>query len=232
MADALASGKKPDTPGGQDDAFVDGTFRLVNWAQNNTRTVIVAIAAIAIVVVGAVYYVNFQRSVQAQAATELAALRLAAVSPEAVIPDLASYIQRFDGTPSADEARVLLARMYLDTGRAPEAEGIAAEVAIGADRPVGLAARNLMGAAQEAQGDPEAALSTYQALGRDARFPFQRRQARASAGRVLMSLGRLDEAASIYSAIAEEAAEDDPVEAGVYRLRLGEVNGLRAGSNG
>lgn len=225
MADALASGKTPQNRPGKDDAFVEGTFRLAKWAQENVRTVIVGVAGIAIAVLGILYYVNFRASVSEQAATELAALRLTAIGPEQVIPDLQGYIQRFDGTPAADEARLILARSYLDTDRAAEAGQVASAVTEGADRPVGLAARRLLAAAQEAEGNVEGALATFEALGRDARFGFQRRQANASAARLLVQLGRLDEAAAIYTAAAEEAADEDPAEAGVYRLRLGEIRG-------
>ena len=36
----------------------------------------------------------------------------------------------------------------------------------------------------------------------------------------------------LNEALAEEAEEEDPAEAGVYRLRLGEVNGARGASDG
>ncbi len=223
MADALAGGKRPGGQGHRDDAFVRSTFRLADWVTSNLRSVLVGGAGIAIIVVGVVYYVNFQASVREQAATELATLRLGATDPEMLIPDLESYVQRFAGVQAADEGRLLLARTYLDTGQPVEAERVANEISAAPDEPVGLAAQTLRAAAQEASGDAEAALATYQRLGEVARFPFQRREARASAARILTSLGRMGEAETIYAAIAEEAAGEDPVEASVYRLRLGEV---------
>ncbi|WP_420634719.1 tetratricopeptide repeat protein [Candidatus Palauibacter sp.] len=232
MADALASGKTPDGSGQREDAFVRSTFRLAEWANKNIRAVLVGAAGIAMVIVGIVYYTNFQASVRDQATGDLALLRLGAVNPETLIPDLEVYVQRFDGVSAADEGRLLLARTYLDNGQAVEAARVASEVSEPVDQPVGLAARTLLGAAQEATGDAEAALATYVALGEAARFAFQRREARAAAGRILASLGRMEEAATIYAAIAEEAASEDPVEAGVYRLRLGEVKGELDASSG
>lgn len=233
MADALASGKKPESARGGDDAFTYGIKRLARWGQNNLRTVAVVAAGLAMVVLGVLYYVNFKESVRVLAAGDLATLRSRAASPETLVPDLEAYIQRFDGTASADEARLLLARTYLDTDRAAEAGRVVAAVDARLNRPVGRAARTLLGAAQEAEGNAEAALATYQSLATQSRFAFQRREAGAAAARVLVGLGRLDEAAAIYATIAEEAADEDPAEAGVYRLRLGEINGRRgAGRSG
>jgi len=149
-------------------------------------------------------------------------------APEVLAPDLETYVDRFEGTESADEARLILVRLYLDMNRPADAARVASSVASPPDRPVGFAARRLLGAAQEAQGDAEAALSTYESLADAARFPFQQRQVRASAARILTSLGRLSEALAIYQALAEEAEADDPAEAGVYRLRIGEIEGLQA----
>ena len=229
MADALASGKRPDG-GDRQDAFIRSTFRLATWVNENMRAVLVGAAGVAMVVVGVVYYMNFQASVRDQAANELATLRMTATDPELLIADLAAYVERFDGVAAANEGRLLLARTYLDTGRSVEAAQVASTISEGPDRPVGLAARTLLAAAQEASGDAQAALGTWEALGESARFAFQRREALASAARILASLGRLEEAETIFAAIAEEAADEDPVEAGVYRLRLGEIKAQRAGS--
>lgn len=230
MADALASGKTPDGGDGRQDAFVRSTFRLATWVNKNMRAVLVGAAGIAMVVVGIVYYTNFQASVREQAANELATLRMTATDPEILIADLEAYVDRFDGVAAANEGRLLLARTYLDTERSVEAARVASTITEAPDRPVGLAGRTLLAAAQEASGDAETALATWEALGETARFAFQRRDARASAARILAALGRLEEAGTIFAAIAEEAAGEDPVEAGVYRLRLGEIKAQLAGS--
>ncbi len=232
MADALASGKTPDGGDGRQDAFVRSTFRLATWVNKNMRGVLVGAAGIAMVVVGVVYYTNFQASVREQAASELATLRMTATDPEILIAELETYVERFDGIAAANEGRLLLARTYLDRGRSVDAARIASTISEAPDRPVGLAARTLLAAAQEASGDAETALTTWEALGGTARFAFQRREARASAARILASLGRLEEAETIFAAIAEEAAAEDPVEAGVYRLRLGELKARRAVGSG
>ncbi|MCG8469101.1 MAG: tetratricopeptide repeat protein [Gemmatimonadetes bacterium] len=227
MAQGIAKGKKPVASTG-DDAFVTSINRLATWGAENTRTLLVGVAAIALAVIGVLYYVNFQATVRERAAADLAALRLSAASAEELAPQLEGYIERFDGTASADEARLILARVLMDADRTGEAIAVAGAVGQPRNRPVGFAAAQLLATAQEASGDAEAALMTLRALGDDARFPFQRRQAQASAARILVGLGQLDEAAVIYGAIADEAEDEDPAEAGVYRLRLGEINARRA----
>lgn len=212
--------------------FVTAVKRLSSWAANNTRTLLVGLGAVALGFFGIVYYVNFQASVRESAATELAALRLSGAEPALLMTDFEAYVERFEGTESADEARLSLARLYMDQGRAAEAMAVAGAVRVPRNRPVGFAAGRLLAAAQEANGDAEAALATFTSLGAGARFAFQRRQSKASAGRILVSLGRLDEAAAIFESIAREAEEDDPAEAGVYRLRLGEIKGARAAGSG
>jgi len=227
MADALAKGKKPETTGtgrrSGEDVFVETTTRAWKWVHENLTTFILLVAGLGLVVLGSLYYVNFRASVREQAATALATLRLSAAAPEAIIPELEAHIERFEGTESADEARIVLGRLYLNGGQPDQAIRALEAVGAPANHPVGYAARSLLASAQEASGNGEAALATWQALGRSARFGFQRRQASAEAARILAESGRLDEAAAILTRIAEEA-EDDPSEAGVYRIRLGEIN--------
>ena len=226
MADRIPRGKQPQSAQDGEDVFVRGTFQLASWSRQNLRTVLFVIGGVSILAIGTLYYVNFRASVQELAAADLASLRLAAADPETMISDLEAYVQRFTGSESADEARLILSRMYLDTDRALEAARVANEVETSRDKPVGFAAGILLAAAQEANEDSNAALATLQNLAQGARFPFQQRQARASAARILVTLERVEEAVAIYSLIAEEAEKaEDLAEAGVYRLRLGELKG-------
>ena len=226
MVSRIPKGKQPQSTERGEDAFVRGTFRIAGWSRKNLRTVLFAIGGVGIIAVGTLYYVNFRASVQELAAADLASLRLASTDPETMISDLEAYVQRFTGNESADEARLVLSRMYLDTDRTLEAARVANEVEAARDEPVGFAAGILLAAAQEASEDTDAALATLQNLAQDARFPFQQRQAQASAARILVALERLEEAVAIYSSIADEAEKaEDLAEAGVYRLRLGELKG-------
>lgn len=230
MPDALAKGKKPTGPDAktEGDAFIAGTVRAWEWVQENLQVVLVAVAGLAIAALGVLYYVNFRASVQEQAAADLAALRMAVSSPEQAVPRLEAYIDRFAGTKAADEARLVLGRLYLDTGQPQEAAAALREVEQPPGHPVGYAAALLLANASEAAGDTAAALATWRSLGESARFAFQRREARSHVAAIVSARGELDAAAAILEEIAAEAARaDEPAEAAVYRIRLGEINARR-----
>jgi predicted negative regulator of RcsB-dependent stress response len=237
MADALAKGKKPSSgesgPTSREDAFVESTFRMWDWARKNLRALLLGTAGVAVIALGILYYVNFKATVREQAAADLARLRMSAAAPEVVIPDVETFVGRYEGTAAADEARVLLGRLYLESGRAADAVAALQSVTDAPGRPVGFAARSLLASALEASGDMDGAIATWETLGSRARFAFQRRDARASVARLRAERGELAEAIAIYEQIAEEAEDDgDPTSAAVYRIRLGELQGrLESGTS-
>lgn len=237
MADALAKGKKPSSgtsePTSREDVFVESTFQLWDWVRKNLRALLLGTAGLAVIALGILYYVNFQATVRERAAADLARLRMSAAAPEAVIPDVETFVGRYDGTAAADEGRLLLGRLYLETGRAADAATVLGDVGDAPDRPVGYAARSLLASALEASGDVEGAIAAWETLGNRARFAFQRREARASVARLRASRGELAEAIAIYEEIAEEAErDDDRTAAAVYRIRLGELRGQQASGTG
>jgi predicted negative regulator of RcsB-dependent stress response len=230
MADALAKGKKPEQAKGGEDVFIASIVRFWSWIQQNLRSALLALAGVALVVAGAVYYVNFKATVADQAAGDLSRLRLSAAPAADLVADLQAYIQRYDGTSSADEARLILARMHLDADDAASATTVLAPIDEPVAHPIGFAAGQLRALAREQADDPAAALTIWRRLGRDARFGFQRRLAQSHVARLIADQGDLAGAVTILSAIAEEAAEEDLAEASVYRIRLGEIKGRLVGA--
>lgn len=225
MPERLAHGRKPETSHSQEDAFVAGALGLWRWLHENLRTAILILVAVAILVGGIQYYRGYSATVRERAAAELSRLRAMAGAgePAAVTSQLEAFIERFGGTVSETEARLVLARISIDGGRSQDAIRVLEAVELPLDVPLGFGARTLLTTAYEQNGEPERALELFQELGTSARYPFQRRQASASAARILTDLGRLEEAIAIYARIADEA--EDPSEAGLYRIRLGEVRG-------
>lgn len=225
MAERMAHGRKPEAPRSQEDAFVAGMLRLWRWLQRNLRTAILMAGALAILVGGIVYYRGYRATVRERAAAELSQIRAMAggTEPAALISQLEAFIERFDGTTSEVEGRLVLARLYLEAGRSQDAINVLEAVDLPIDVPLGYGARTLLTTAHEQNGEPERALRLFREISTSARYPFQRRQAAANAARILTDLGRLEEAVAIYARIAEEA--EDPSEAGLYRIRLGELRG-------
>lgn len=215
-----------------EDPFVERLLQASAWAQDNLTVVVVATVILAAGVAGILYYRSYQQTVREQAAVRLQdlAASLPGLDPAVAADTLRSFVDRYRGTQAADEARALLGRVRLDEGQPAEAiEILRPALERGPDTPVGFAARMLLAAAHEMQGEVDAALRIYAELGEAARLPFQRRRALADRARLLAEQGRFEEAAAIYGELAERAEEAGvTAEAADYRLRHGETAALAA----
>lgn len=216
-------------PPDQEDAFIRALNRFIAWAQQNTRTLVVAAVVLVLAVGGAFYWLSYQQSLEERASAELSTLqaRIAQQARQgaaiAVTDSLQAFLQRFDGTDAAREARILLARQQLVQGQASQAVESIRPVARRhrPDTPNGFAARSLLADAQIAAGDTTAAISTLAGLAEDARFAFQRHQAAAERAALLADVGRLEEARAVYRRLAGEASGSEAED--LYAVRLGEV---------
>lgn len=231
MARPFARGRKTE-PDRTEDAFVDRIWEAFLWAQRNARTAVVGLVVLGLLLAGVYYYLSYRSTVREQAAVEFQVLlaQLATQEPAVVAERLHSFVVRFDGTPTAEEARLTLGRVQLDLDRPAAAlETLRPVAGRPADTPLGHSARILSARAHEAQGDLEAALEVLARLGERAALPFQRRAALADRARLLLQAGRLEEAATAYENLVRETEEANrPPEAARYRLRLGEVRALLA----
>lgn len=224
MSDAIAKPSKKKGPDPREDAFLRFVNRVVDWVTANLRAVIAAGVVVVLLAGAGLWYLNYSRNLERQAASELNSIQAALAQGTDTIGTgrLQSFVDRYAGTESEQQARLLLGRLHLRNGAAEqaiEAVGPAAEAP--PDTPVGYAGRTLLAKAQEAAGRTDAALSTLQELAENARFPFQRDQAAAERARILMEAGRLQEAEAIYSRLAEEASGAGARQ--IYAARLGEV---------
>ncbi len=227
MRDSMARAKKDDhgLPETSEDRFVEGILRAGTWLQHHARTaILVAIAVMAMVVV-AVYYRNYQRTVRERAAVELESLRgIATTDPMGATVQLESFVNQFQGTQAAEEGRLILAGALLGQGRTSEAIAALQAAQAGADTPSGYGAKVMLAAAYQEASDLDSALGVLDELGSGARYPFQRREARARGAQIMVQQGRFAEAAAVYAALVE--ATEDVGEQYQYRVRLGEVQAL------
>ncbi|MFQ5689553.1 MAG: tetratricopeptide repeat protein [Gemmatimonadota bacterium] len=222
MPDALARRKKGNTDPGED-AFAEALLRFWVWARHNARGVLLGLVGLAALLGATLYYFSYRATVRDQAAAELAALRARVnADPTQLLPDLQSYIQRYSGTQSAAEARLVLASVQLDLGHPDAAVSTLEELTkLPPDTPMGFGARSLLAAAHEAQADIPGALQDLQPLAERSRFPFQRRWARAERARLLGESGHWQEAETILKTLVDETT--DPNERSRYLVRLGEA---------
>lgn len=207
-----------------EDPFIARALEFAAWARANSRAIIIGGAALAIVVVGLLIYRNNREVIREQAATELGEVRQAVLTGNTALAvrELESFISRFGGTESADEARLLLASTHLEAGQAQQAVEAVEPLARDLDDPLGVPAALLQGAAYEAANDPARAEAIYLRVADDADAVFQRREALDAAARLRMQTGNPAGAAELYRRLIEITPADQPIRA-IYEMRLGEA---------
>ena len=226
MRDAMARAKKDDTKHVEtsEDRFVERILQAGYWLQHHARTAILATIALTVVALGAMYFRDYRQTVRERAATELESLRGITLSdPNGAAVQLESFVNRFRGTVSAEEGRLLLATVLLNEGRTADAIAALQAAREGIDTPAGHGAKVMLAAAFEDAGDLDAALAVLDELANSSRYPFQQREAQAQSARIMAQQGRLAEAAAVYASLAD--GTENLAEQNQYRIRLGEIQG-------
>lgn len=223
MPGAVAKKKRTDEIA-QEDRFLQFIEDGTAWVQAHTRAVLMITVGLVILVGGILYYRSYRESLRTRAAIELNQLRATLTLADAV-PRLTGFVARFDGTPSATEGRLLLARIQLQSGQAQAALDVLRPIASEpVNVPSGYAVKLLLAEAYKSAGEYERSLAQLDAIIDGAYVPYQRHRALAERGRLLASLGRLEEAAASYRLLADdESASED-----LYRVRLGEIEAMIA----
>lgn len=221
----------------EQDAFLRGVLRTIQWVQANSRAVTIGAVLAAGGIAAAVYYQSYRQDVRRQAATRLQTLQSrlqARSSSDTLARTIREFVDRYGDTRYGDEGRLLMGRIELSRRAWQEAVSVLRPVVDEhpADSPTGYAARRLLGAAYEGTGNVAQAVEVYADLAKNAHFSFQRNEAAADRARLLMQEGRPEEAVRIYEQLVERA---DTSAAGVasedlraYRLKLGEARARAA----
>ena len=222
MPGAVAKKKRKDELS-QEDRFLHFIEGASAWVQLHTRAVIFGIIALVVVVVGIGYYRSYKESLRTRAAIELNQLRASLTLADAV-PRLTGFVARYDGTPSAEEGRVMLARMHYQAGRPRDVLEVLGPLSSKpVDHPIGYVTATLLAEAYKDAGEPDRALRKLDEIADGAYVSFQRRRALAEKGRLLAELGRYEEAAGTYRLLVADGTPDD-----LYGVRLGELEALLA----
>lgn len=207
-----------------DDAFVAGVLETTAWARQHRRPLIIVGIAVAVVLTGLVLFMNQRSATRERAAAELTQVRAVALSGNnpLAIRELEAYLERYGGTPSAEEARLLLGRTYLAEGQTQQAVDAVAATARNVGTVTGVNAAFLQANAYEAAGQPEQAEQAYLRVADGARFLYQKQEALDQAARLRLERGDAAGAVSLYERVLDITPEEDGVRA-VYELRLGEA---------
>jgi predicted negative regulator of RcsB-dependent stress response len=195
-----------------DDKFILAVSTAAVWARENRQKIIISTVVLGFAIVASLYYVQSQRRVEAEASLRLTEIHQTVMTGNVplAIRDVQAYLATFGGTRAAREARLILADLLIGQQRPAEAIDALGRLPRNIDDPVGLAAAQLLAAAQEALQQRDEAIATYRRIGREARFEFQRRDALANAARVAIEAGQPDLAIELYDRLIQTFEEGNP----------------------
>lgn len=213
-----------------DDAVVARALELTAWARTNIRIIVGGAIALALVVGGLTYYRAYRESREQRAAAEFVRIEQTAASGNLALAsrDLQTFVNRYDGTAYAAEARLALAQLYLDQDSAAKAvqllDGAAGEVD---DSPLGPQSALLLAAAQTAANQRDAAIRSYLAVAEDAELPMYRVRALNGAATLRMEAGDHAGAAELYRRLID-LQEEGTLDEQLFRMRLAEAEAAAA----
>ena len=207
-----------------DDIFVARVLETSAWAKQNSRMLVIGGIVAAVLIIGLFYFVTSRRATNAQAAAQLTQARAVAMSGNnaLAIRELEQFLARFEGTPSAAEARLMLGRAYLDAGQVQQAQNTIEPLAGDMSSGLGINAATLLASSYEAAQEPHRAEEIYLEMAEEARFLFQRQDALDNAARIRLQRGDAAGAAELYRQLLEITPQSNP-ERPIFEMRLGEA---------
>jgi predicted negative regulator of RcsB-dependent stress response len=207
-----------------DDAFVTRLVEFSTWARSNRQTLIIFGVVLVTLIGGIVYYVRFSATLEEQAAVEIERIeqQMQAGDVATARSQLSQFLDRYGGTDSAAEARLILAQLHLTSGQVQEALSVLEGSDTSVRNPLGLQLEVLRAKTFEAAGRPTDAERAYLRAADAADLQFVRVDALADAARIRMSLGNPAGAADLYERILSDLPEGHP-DRGVYQMRLAEA---------
>lgn len=210
-----------------DDAFVAGVLETSAWAKTNQRLVTGGLIALVVLLAAGLYYRNYRSKHVDRAAGELTAVRQTVLegNHQLAIKDLTAYVTKFGNTPGGDEARLMLAQVYMEQNQPAKAIETIKPIAGNGDESV--SASMILAAAYEAAKDLDKAEATYIKIADDARFGFEKREALERAASIRIERGNVTGANELYHWALETLPEDSP-ERTVYQMRIAELGASAA----
>jgi len=210
-----------------EDIFVEKILQLIQWAKDNSQTLILVGIVLVVVVAGGLYYRNYRSSWEEQAVTQLEQVQATFTfgDREAAKADLYQYLNQFEGTVYAMEARLVLGQALLEDGTPDEAIDVLAPAVREMDsEPIGVQAAFLMAAAYEEAGRIDDAENLYLRISNTSDLSFQITEALSGAARLRTTAGDFAGAAELYQDVLDSLEEGDP-QRDFWEMRLAEVRG-------
>lgn len=210
----------------EDDVFAARTLEFSGWVLKNRQALLGFGVALFVIIFGVVYFVNQSETRALAAAAELEQVTRTVVTNqldrEAGKAELGRFVERFEGTPFAEEGRLFLAQLHLDDDEAAEALAVLEQSGLGVNDGLGYQIEYLRARALEQAGRLDEAAALYLQLANDAAMTFQEVDALEDAARLNLSLGNASQAAELYGRLIEIAPEGTQPRA-IYEMRQAEA---------
>lgn len=208
-----------------EDAFIASILDFSNWARQNQQVLTIAGVVTAILLAGLLYYNSFQTQLNEQAAEQLEVIyQSAAIGDiEGAKVDLATFLDRFGGTPYEDEARLLLGELYLESGEPQQALAVLDPLGSSPRSGIEMQAAALLAAAYEQEERWADAEETWMLIADRSELDFQVRNALTAAARIRAEhLDDPEGAIELYQDVLASLEENSP-ERGRYQMRIEEI---------
>jgi len=211
-----------------EDVFVEKVVEASNWAKDNSQIVTIAIIAVVILVSAAIYYGRWHETQTDRAVAQLEQVQQSVSfgDRETARSALRQYIENFQGTPYALEARLILGQVLLQDGSPEEAmDALAPAVREMDAHPIGIQAGFLMASAYEQANRLEESERMFMRVANTAELDFQIREATAGAARVRALQGNYQGAAELYEEVLAGMEPQDP-DRNYWEMKLAEYNAM------
>jgi predicted negative regulator of RcsB-dependent stress response len=200
------------------------TESLMDWFSLNSPEVMWAGAAVVLLAGGGWFYNRSRelKSTRAERAYYQAVRPISAGNLPLAESDLRKMIQRYDGTPAADQGRLQLAQILYDQGKYQQGvdELKRAEDEISKSERYGSGVHLVLAAGLEQLKKFLDAAAQYEKAAKAARFDADRQRYMSLAASAYLSAGNKEKAKQIWT---ELGADSKGAVAGEARVRLGEL---------
>jgi predicted negative regulator of RcsB-dependent stress response len=219
---AKRSRKKDHDP---EDAFIAWVLEWTQWSQAH-RQFLVLVGVLLVIAAGAgLYYRSYEKSLNQEAAQSMEQVQesMSLNDRQGAQSKLVTFLQRFNGTAYAGEARLLLGQIYLEANQPQQAEAVLKPIGESPKTPIGLQAAALLGAAYEQEKRWDDAEQVYLRIADRSKLDFEVREALDDAARIRVQQGDTSGAVDLYKRILASLDPTDP-NRNVYQMRIEELS--------
>jgi len=213
-----------------EDAFIASILDFSNWARGNQQVLTVAGVVAVILIAGGLYYNSYRSQLTDQATEQLETIyqSVAMNDVEGAKVDLATFLDRFAGTPYESEARLLLGELYLESGEPQQALAVLDPLGSSPRAAIELQGAALLAAAYEQEERWDEAEAAYMEIADHSELDFQVRDALAAAARVrAQHLDDPEGAVELYEQVLAQLEENAP-NRGRYEMRIQEIRSAQS----